>query len=239
MTSCAVCNSDKVIYLASKNNFIFNQCTDCDFTFLDPMPVQEELNNQYTDNEKEVEPTYDKASSRLRRAFLKLPRFFPYAFNKDTLDLGCGGGFIAHVLSIIANTSIGIDINEKAIAYAKNKFKRPIYLCKNFSELLDEQKQYDFIYSSEVIEHISDVNIYMRILQKLTRTGGYVYITTPDLGHPKVPANINDWDVFTPPVHVQFFSKKTVVVLFQKYGFKILKFYRNKKPGLIFLSRKI
>ncbi len=238
MDSCAVCASSGVDFLTEQNGFKFKQCNDCEFVFLDPMPSQAELNKQYTNIHKEAEPTYDKASSRLRRAFMKLPRFTPYAFGKDTLDLGCGGGFIAHVLSLVAHSSTGVDISQNAIAYASNHFKRPDFLCTSFTELLEANTEYDFVYSSEVIEHVSDVNLYMQTLQHLVKKQGCVYITTPDLGHPKVPQDIRDWDVFAPPVHVQFFSKKTVAVLFARYGFEIFKYYRNKKPGLIFLARK-
>ena len=238
MDKCAVCSSTYISFLTEHNGYDFKQCDRCDFIFLDPMPAQEQLNTQYTNEHREAEPTYDKASSRLRRAFIKLPRFFPYAWRKNTVDLGCGGGFIAHVLSLVATTSTGIDISQNAIAYAENRFKRPKFITLNFAELLDWDTQYDFLYSSEVIEHVSDVNLYMRVLQQLVKNNGYVYITTPDPGHPKVPKNIKEWDVFAPPVHVQFFSKKTVTILFDKYGFEIIKFYKNKKPGLIFLARK-
>lgn len=201
------------------------------------MPSQETLNEQYTDAETEAEPTYDKASSRMRRAMLKLPRFLPYAYNRDTLDLGCGGGFVAAMLALVARSSTGIDISQNAIDYARSRFRRPEFILSNFTDLLDMEKRFDFIYSSEVIEHVSDVNLYMRVLQHLTRPGGNVYITTPDSGHPAVPEDISRWDVFAPPIHVQFFNRKTVSVLFARYGFTIRKFYRNRKPGLIFLAR--
>jgi len=239
MAHCAVCTSADTGFLAEKNGYSFSRCNVCDFIFLDPMPAQEELNIQYTDKNKEAEPTYNKAGSRLRRAWVKLPRFFPYAWTKNTLDLGCGGGFIAHVLSMVAKTSTGIDINANAVAYARSRFPRPVFLCKSFTELLESDKQYDFIYSLEVIEHVSNVNLFLSVLQYLAAPQAHIYITTPDSGHPKVPRNISQWDVFTPPIHVQFFSKKTAGILFERYGFRIVKFYKNKKPGLIFLARKI
>jgi SAM-dependent methyltransferase len=239
MTLCAVCASADTGYLAEKNGYTFSQCNACGFIFLDPMPSQEELDAQYTDRHREAEPTYDKAGSRLRRAWMKLHRFYPYARNKDTLDLGCGGGFIAHVLGRIARTSTGVDISNNAISYAKSRFKKPVFECKSFPELLKNKNQYDFIYSSEVIEHVSDVNLFMRVLQHLAAPRAYVYLTTPDSGHPRVPAEISQWDVFTPPVHVQFFNKNSASVLFERYGFRIEKFYKNRKPGLIFLARKI
>ena len=236
---CPVCEKGETRYFVTKNDYAFNRCDQCDFVFLNPMPKQDSLNEIYAREEKEEEPSYNKASSRLRRAFIKLPRFFPYVIGKNTLDLGCGGGFMAYALSFIAKSSTGVDINKNAITYAKNRFKRPHYFCSDFTALVQSEQKYDFVYSSEIIEHVSDVNLYMRVLQNLVKKGGYVYITTPDLGHEKVPVDITQWDVFCPPVHVQHFTRKTARVLFEKYGFEVQKFYTNKKPGLLFLSKKI
>jgi 2-polyprenyl-3-methyl-5-hydroxy-6-metoxy-1,4-benzoquinol methylase len=237
--TCPVCDQAETHYFVTKNDYPFNQCTECDFIFLNPMPMQDELNAQYMDGEKETEPTYNKTGSRLRRAFIKLPRFFPYAFGKTCLDFGCGGGFVAYALSFIAKSSSGIDISENAIAYAKQRFKRAHYSCMDFVQLLEANDKYDFVYSSEVIEHVSDISLYMKTLAHLVKKGGYAYITTPDLGHPKVPENIIEWPMLCPPIHVQHFTQKTVNILFNRYGFKVVKFYRHKKPGLIFLAQKI
>jgi 2-polyprenyl-3-methyl-5-hydroxy-6-metoxy-1,4-benzoquinol methylase len=234
-----VCAARETFFFSRKDNYDFSRCRSCDFVYLDPMPDQTTLNALYVQENHEAEPVYDKASSRLRRAWLKLPRFLPFALNKDTLDLGCGGGFITHVLGHVARSSTGIDISQNAIDYAARRFSKPRFLCRDFSDLLDSADRYDFIYSSEVIEHVSDINLYMRVLQLLTREGGHVYITTPDIGHPRVPVSINDWDVFTPPVHVQFFNRASAQRLFANYGFEILRFYPNRKPGLIFAARKV
>lgn len=237
--SCPVCNKAETNYFVTKNDFSFNKCDQCDFVFLYPMPEQEELNQQYIEGENELEPACNKPSSRLRRAFLKLPRFLPYAFRKKTLDFGCGGGFIAHALSFIAKSSNGIDINENAIAYAKQHFKRANYACIDFVQLLKAKDKYDFVYSSEVIEHVSDINLYMKTLAHLVEKGGVAYITTPDMGHPNVPQDITKWSMLCPPIHVQHFTQKTVKQLFKRYGFEVIKFYKHKKPGLIFLAQKI
>ena len=239
VVECPVCNNAGTFYYVTKNNYPFNRCNKCDFVFLNPMPDQTTLNEQYIDHDTETEPTYNKSASRLRRAFMKLPRFFPYAFGKDSLDFGCGGGFVAHALSFIAKNSTGIDISENAVAYAKQRFKRATYQCMDFIQLLESENKYDFVHSSEVIEHVSDINLYMRVLAHLVKKDGYVYITTPDLGHAKVPEDITKWDVFWPPIHVQHFTKKTANILFERYGFSIRKFYKNKKPGLIFLAQKL
>lgn len=238
LSACPVCDANDIAPSVEKSGYCFSRCPHCDFLFVNPRPPQAWLNSLYASPVQEAEPTYNKAGSRLRRAYFKLPRFFPYAWRKDTVDVGCGGGFVAHALSLVARSSTGIDISANAIAYARHRFSRPRFICANFARLPNDIGEFDFVYSSEVIEHVSDVNQYMRALNKLTRDGGHVYITTPDLGHPKVPAQIEHWDVFQPPIHVQFFDRRTVTVLFERYGFRIVKFYKNRKPGLIFLARK-
>ncbi len=236
---CPVCDNASLQSYALKDSYNFDRCASCQFVFLNPMPDQATLNQLYTDSDNEAEPTYDKAASRLRRAWIKLPRFFPYAIRKDCLDLGCGGGFIAEVLGRIARHSTGIDISQNAIDYASKRFSRPEFSCQSFEQLLQHKKQYDFVYSSEVIEHVSDINLYMQVITTLTKPGGHVYITTPDIGHARVPADINCWDVFTPPVHVQFFNRASATRLFENYGFEIQRFYRNRKPGLVFRARRL
>ena len=113
--SCPICENTEINYYVKKDDYSFDNCNNCEFIFLNPMPNQATLNKIYTDEDTKANVGYKKASSRLRRAFIKLPRFFPYVFNKNSLDFGCGGGFVAYALSFIAKSSVGVDINQKAV----------------------------------------------------------------------------------------------------------------------------
>ena len=94
----------KETYFIKKDDYSFDKCNECDFIFLNPMPNQTVLNKIYTDKDTKTTDGYKKASSRLRRAFLKLPRFLPYILNKNSLDFGCGGGFVAYAISFISKS---------------------------------------------------------------------------------------------------------------------------------------
>jgi hypothetical protein len=78
----------------------------------------------------------------------------------------------------------------------------------------------------------------MRTLKHLVKKDGYPYITTPNLGHPKVPEYIRAVNVMPANTRATFHTK-TVSILFKRYGFDIVKFYKHKKLALIFLSKKI
>ena len=60
---------------------------------------------------------------------------------------------------------------------------------------------FDFVYSSEVIEHVGDIKAYMNLLERITHKGSFIYITTPDIGSRNRPENVLDWTPFGPPQH--------------------------------------
>lgn len=111
---CPVCGSNQIGPLAVRDGYGFDACAGCGFAFLNPRPGQAQLNDLYRAEQRAPEPTFDKATSRMRRAWLKLPRLLPYALRKDVLDLGCGGGFMTHVLGTVAHSATGVDINANA-----------------------------------------------------------------------------------------------------------------------------
>jgi 2-polyprenyl-3-methyl-5-hydroxy-6-metoxy-1,4-benzoquinol methylase len=132
----------------------------------------------------------------------------------------------------------GIDVSGNAIAYASRRFPRCHFIHASYDELMAHDGRYDFIYSSEVIEHVNNLDAYIGLLRRLTTDNGHVYLTTPDIGSPGVPADVTAWDVFTPPVHVQFFDEATLTRALAGFDFVSVKRYADKKDGLKMLFRK-
>ena len=125
----------------------------------------------------------------------------------------------------------GLDINDNAIQYARSHFPRCNFYSSSF-HIFQPTETYGFVYSSELIEHVRELEIYMQVIKRLTRAGSYVYITTPDIGSKNVPNSITEWDVFSPPHHVQFFKERNLELLFRRHGFKQIKRFSDKKAGL-------
>ncbi len=83
-----------------------------------------------------------------------------------------------------------------------------------------------------------DVARYTALLARITRPGGHVYITTPDIGHWRVPDDVTEWDMFSPPRHVQFFTAHSIRILFDRHGFGMRHKYFKLKPGLQILAER-
>lgn len=99
----------------------------------------------------------------------------------DILDVGCGGGnFFGYINSTVKNSKyVGIDFNYDKMK--KNKFSN-FNNFKTFSQDLREDwyfSKYDFVWSSEVIEHLFDDKGFFEKLVRSTKKGGYILITTP------------------------------------------------------------
>ncbi|XP_020383445.1 ubiquinone biosynthesis O-methyltransferase, mitochondrial isoform X1 [Rhincodon typus] len=102
------------------------------------------------------------------------------------LDVGCGGGLLSEPLGRLGAMVTGIDPLEDNIRIAD--------VHKSFDPVLKEQVQYsacpleqmameapgmfDAVIASEVVEHVSDVETFIRCAAQVLKPGGSLFITT-------------------------------------------------------------
>jgi 2-polyprenyl-3-methyl-5-hydroxy-6-metoxy-1,4-benzoquinol methylase len=100
------------------------------------------------------------------------------------LDVGCGSGVIADVLASSGASTIGIDGNPDAIAYASRTFQRPNLEFRQslVEEIAEPEGSIDRIYCFELVEHIYEhqVERLLQTMHRLTRPGGTLTLTTPN-----------------------------------------------------------
>jgi 2-polyprenyl-3-methyl-5-hydroxy-6-metoxy-1,4-benzoquinol methylase len=227
---CPNCMSDLAQPYVKKDGYKFLKCT-CGYIFCHPRPTQAELDKHYGVGEPSeyaqniLTNFYPKASSRRRRAFFNAIKLFPYVWGKRVMDLGCGGGFVVgNMKAVGARVAVGIDINPNSISYASAQYPSCEFHCGEFADFPNGKLgKFDFIYSSEVIEHVVDIEAYMQFLVEITDSNAKVFITTPDIASKKVPEDVTSWDVFSPPMHIQFFTQTTLTQLFKRFGFTPIK----------------
>lgn len=102
----------------------------------------------------------------------------------SVLDIGCRWGTdLQKIASINTDAGItGIDISGDALTAARMSLKenRNVSLLKARGEDLPfRDNSFDLIISSEVIEHIKDVERFIRSVRRVLKNQGVVIITTP------------------------------------------------------------
>ena len=97
------------------------------------------------------------------------------------LDIGCGGGLLSEPMSRMGANVTGIDASDKNIKIAKvhskkNKLKIN-YLCSS-PEKLKITKKFDVILNMEIVEHVEDVDFFLKSCSKLLKKNGLMFVAT-------------------------------------------------------------
>ena len=99
----------------------------------------------------------------------------------NILDIGCGGGLISEPLARLGAKVTGIDASEKNINVAKLHSKKndlKINYLNTSPENLRDFEKYDIILNLEVVEHVENVNLYIRSCHKLLKKNGIMFTAT-------------------------------------------------------------
>ncbi len=98
------------------------------------------------------------------------------------LDIGCGGGLLTEPLTRLGASVTGIDAGDKNIAVAKlhaQKMGLGIdYRATTSEALAAEGPRFDIVLNMEVVEHVSNVPLYMKSCADLVAPGGLLVSAT-------------------------------------------------------------
>jgi SAM-dependent methyltransferase len=222
-----------------KSGYALRRCAACGFLFVHPYPGDAELARFYNDPVRA--PTADffsKAASRRRRAWVRSLKFLRYVAGKRVLDIGCGGGFMANAFARLGAQASGLDIGDGAIAYARQHFPRVTFYREPLAEFRRRGLEFDFVFSSELLEHLPGPEEFLKTLAAVTRPGGHAYVSAPDAGHAAVPRDLAAWSDVIPPEHLQFFNRANAELAFARHGFRLVKAWRKRTPALSLLFRR-
>ena len=134
----------------------------------------------------------------------------------NILDIGCGGGLLSEPMTRLGAKVTGIDASNKNIQIAKlhaKKSKLNInYLCLS-PEKIKIKKKFDVILNMEIIEHVEDINLFIKSCSKLLKKDGLMFVATLNktlksyvfaiIGAEYVlrwlPIGTHDWEKFVKP----------------------------------------
>ena len=134
-----------------------------------------------------------------------------FCINKVVLDAACGTGYGAHYLSQAAKEVIGVDISQKAIAYAREHYQKPNikFTAMDVCKLVFPDKYFDTVCSLETLEHLSEPEKFISEVKRVLKENGVFILSTP---HVK-KTNYNPKN----PYHKVEFSRKDFQDILVKY----------------------
>ena len=153
------------------------------------------------------------------------------------LDIGCGGGLLCEPLNRLGAAMTGIDASNNNIKVAKLHSKEMNLVIKYIHcspENLNLKNEFDVILNMEVVEHVSNVNLFIRNCSKLIKKNGIMFVATINknlksyifaiLGAEYIlrllPIGTHNWDKFLTPLDLEIIANKNNFLIDETVGMK-------------------
>ncbi len=216
-------------------------CGDCGTVFMHPLPTAEEVTRIYDDTYDGATTGYfAKVEKKIRRSRRRMRYLSRFVQGGAFLDIGCNGGFMVEAARERGFDAHGLDIDGVSIAYARRHYPNNTFFhgtIENFAAV-PEAPRFDFVYCSEVIEHLPDAQGFAAAVAGLLRPGGVFFVTTPDTSHWRRPRDLPAWDAFCPPSHCIYFNPGSLRLLLERHGLRVVRRRLALKPGIKLICRK-
>jgi len=157
--------------------------------------------------------------------------------NIQILDIGCGGGLLSEPMCRLGANVVAIDASKKNIEVAKfhakkNGLKIDYKLAS--PETLKTKLKFDVILNMEIVEHVEDINFFIKESSKLLKKNGIMFIATLNktlksyafaiIGAEYIlkwlPIGTHDWEKFVKPYDLINISKKNDLTFKKLDGMK-------------------
>ncbi len=153
------------------------------------------------------------------------------------LDIGCGGGLLSEPMRKLGAEVTGIDASGKNIEIAKLHAKKSNlgieYICTS-PEKFNTKIKFDVILNMEIIEHVENVDFFLKACAKLLKKNGIMFVATLNktlksyffaiIGAEYVmrwlPIGTHEWEKFVKPEDLINFQKKNKMKLKKIDGMK-------------------
>lgn len=223
--NCPVCSASCKRW-SEVNGYVIKRCRPCGYAFVDPRPSAKEIIDFYREGETGLsldeavakERSFPNTTVDAHRAIRRISTLNPT--KGRLLDVGCGQGFFAKEAQDDGFTVDAIEIADAQRACAAQMLgTEPLDVP--FEEF-SEERPYDAIVMSQILEHVIDVNEWIRKARRLLGPAGILFVASPSFAS-FFRRLLQARDPYvTPPVHLNYFSPDNLALLLRKHGFQVL-----------------
>jgi 2-polyprenyl-3-methyl-5-hydroxy-6-metoxy-1,4-benzoquinol methylase len=225
--SCSLCGKEDTKLLLTKQKFSIVQCCNCNFVYINPRIVNNQLATIYKHNyfkNKDYGYVGYEQEKRLRvknfeRWLNDASGFIAASTDILALDVGCAAGYCLALMKERGWKEEGLELDqEMCLKLRENDFNVSQSMLEDFKT----ENRFSVITLFDVIEHIPNVDGAFKKLSSLLTENGVVIMVTPD--HDSFQRKIlgKKWFQYKPIEHIQYFNRRSLKIFAERNGLKII-----------------
>ena len=236
---CPLCGRDEAYPLLEWGNTRMVRCHGCSLVYRNPRQKASDIREAYAGNQMSLE-LEERVGNRRRHQFGRFLDSLPERPGR-LLDIGCGYGFFLKMAHERGWEAVGVDLDPKGIAHAKERLQVNAVLG-DLREVHFPDGSFDLVTLWNVVECVPDPLDLLLEIHRVLKNDGRVFIRTPNavwqylsfrlanvlrrLGWGKV---FDEHPFATFVFHMTSFSRSTLRSLNEHAGFVPLSI-KNSKP---------
>ncbi|MEO7394606.1 MAG: class I SAM-dependent methyltransferase [Chitinophagaceae bacterium] len=234
--NCPVCASADIKnvlsvkdYTVSGEMFAIAECNDCSLRFTQDVPDEDSISPYYkSENYISHTNTSKGLINRLYQAVRKITLQQKRKLIEKTtgrkkgqlLDVGSGTGAFVNEMKENGWQVTGLEPDADAVSVAKQLYNLELKNINQFYKLPADS--FDAITLWHVLEHVHVLPAYVKQLKMLLKNDGKLFIAVPNYTSKDGSVYNDDWAAYDVPRHLYHFSPKSIKVLVEKNGMKLL-----------------
>lgn len=234
--SCPVCGSGNTRniftvkdFTVSGEEFMITECTTCSLRFTQDVPDEVSIgpyykSENYISHSDTSKGLVNSLYKTIRKRTLKQKRkLIEEITNKKSgrlLDVGSGTGAFVNEMKVSGWNVTGLEPDNGAIKIAKDLYGLELQQTENLFKLAPGS--FDAITMWHVLEHVHQLHDYISQLKKLLAPDGKLVIAVPDYTSHDATVYKQYWAAYDVPRHLYHFSPRSMEVLTDKHGLKII-----------------
>jgi 2-polyprenyl-3-methyl-5-hydroxy-6-metoxy-1,4-benzoquinol methylase len=264
---CPICNKEDIGFLLhtkdyslTKESFQIIQCSYCSLKYTDPVPNKDDIAPYYnfpdyishTDNNQGIiNKLYHKVRNRTLTQKTNWVQSLFTGYKGRLLEVGAGTGAFANAMTNKGWKVTALEPDVASRERALNIYQIQLDPIEDLYTL--HESIFDVITLWHVLEHVHDLNDYLRTFYKLLKPNGRLIIAVPNYTSYDAQFYKKYWAAYDVPRHLYHFSPTSMEFLSKKYKMQIASihpmwydsFYvsllseRYKKSGVLGMIRAV
>lgn len=213
-----------------QKNYDLYCCDHCSVVSVFPIPDQNYLDNYYSNGHYNALKEQGISLTRKFNANKAAIEDFHACYDiicrlsqkksfSTALDIGCGYGFSLMALKEKGIKAVGLDLDKKAINYAKEILNLQVI----YGSIYDKTINFDsleLISAWEIIEHLYSPYKALQRVNQWLMPGGWFTGSVPNISGITARLRQTKWHLLRPPEHLFYFNKKSLSMLLKRVGFE-------------------